>query len=75
VIPSYVECTAGMRNVIKSHISSIMILKHNLPLPSAVTIVTHSSIQSHELVLLHKMKEEDENNKNKWKKKRKIGYG
>jgi hypothetical protein len=44
-----------------------MILKYNVSLPSAVTIVTHSSIQSHKLVLLHKMKEEDENNKNEKK--------
>jgi hypothetical protein len=44
-----------------------MTLKHNLSLPSAITIVTHSSIQSHKLVLLHKMKKEDENNKNKEK--------
>jgi len=44
-----------------------MILKHNLSLSSAVIIVTHSSIQSHKPVLLHKMKEEDENNKNKEK--------
>jgi len=44
-----------------------MILKYNLSLPSAVTIVTHSSIQSHKLVLLHKIKE-DENNKNNEKK-------
>jgi hypothetical protein len=43
-----------------------MILKHNLSLSSAVTIVTQSSIQSHKLVLLHKMKE-DENNKNEAK--------
>ena len=44
-----------------------MILKHNLSLPSAATIATHSSIQSHKLVLLHKMEEEDENNKIKEK--------
>ena len=47
--------------------SAIMILKHNLSLPSAVTIVTDTSIQSHKVVLLHKMKEENENNKNKEK--------
>ena len=44
-----------------------MIVKHNLSLSSAGIIVTHSSVQSHELVLLHRMKDEDENNKKKEK--------